>query len=140
MARARVLVADDHSCMLERVSCLLAEEFDVVGKVADGQAAVDACTRLRPDLAVFDISMPGMTGLEAAARLAETGLSLPVVFLSAHEDQEFIDAARSVGALGYVFKRNIGTDLLPVVRRALRKPPDISGPLTRAPASAAVDD
>ena len=140
MARARILVADDHASMLERVSRLLAEEFDVVGKVADGRAAVDAAARLRPDLAVFDISMPGLTGLEAAARLTATGHSIPVVFLTVHEDQEFVDAARSVRGLGYVLKRNIGTDLLPVVRRALRNLPTFLAPLTDAPASAAVND
>jgi DNA-binding NarL/FixJ family response regulator len=119
MTRARILIADDHANMLERVSRVLATDYDVVAAVADGLAAVDAVVKLKPDLAIFDISMPGLTGLEAAAKLGKAGRDARVIFLTVHEDQEFVDAARSVGAFGYVLKRNILTDLLPVVRRAL---------------------
>ncbi|HEX7137357.1 MAG TPA: response regulator transcription factor [Vicinamibacterales bacterium] len=119
MGRARILVADDHASMLERVSLLLATDFDVVAAVSDGVAAVEAALTLHPDLLVLDISMPRMTGLDAAAKLAEQPHPAPVVFLTVHDDQEFIDAARDVGALGYVLKRNIATELLPIIRRAL---------------------
>jgi DNA-binding NarL/FixJ family response regulator len=119
MARARILVADDHVSMLERVSRLLTTDYDVVAAVSDGLAAVEAALRLRPDLLVLDISMPGMTGLEAAARLAELSHPAPIVFLTVHDEQEFVDAARALGALGYVLKQNIATELLPVIRRAL---------------------
>ena len=119
MGRARILVADDHASMLERVSRLLATDYDVVAAVSDGIAAVNEAIALQPDLLVFDISMPGLTGLEAAAKLAEHPPRPPVIFLTVHDEQEFIDAAREAGALGYVLKRNIMSELLPVVRRAL---------------------
>lgn len=119
MGRARILVADDHPSMLERISRLLSTDYDVIAAVSDGLAALEAALSLRPDLMVLDISMPKMTGLEAAAKLADQPQPPPVVFLTVHDDQEFIDAARSLGALGYVLKRNIGTELLPVIRRAL---------------------
>jgi DNA-binding NarL/FixJ family response regulator len=119
MGRARILVADDHPSMLERISRLLSTDYDVIAAVSDGLAALEAALSLRPDLMVLDISMPKMTGLEAATKLADQAQPPPVVFLTVHDDQEFIDAARSLGALGYVLKRNIGTELLPVIRRAL---------------------
>jgi DNA-binding NarL/FixJ family response regulator len=119
MGRARILVADDHPSMLERITRLLATDYDVIAAVSDGLAALEAALTLHPDLVVLDISMPRMTGLEAAAKLADQPRPTPVVFLTVHDDQEFIEAARSLGALGYVLKRNIGTELLPVIRRAL---------------------
>jgi DNA-binding NarL/FixJ family response regulator len=119
MGRSRLLVADDHPSLLERISRLLSTDYDVIAAVSDGLAALEAAVALHPDLLVLDISMPKMTGLETAAKLAEQPQPAPVVFLTVHDDQEFIDAARSLGALGYVLKRNIGTELLPVIRRAL---------------------
>jgi DNA-binding NarL/FixJ family response regulator len=119
MGRARILVADDHASMLERVTLLLSTDYEVVAAVSDGVAAVEGALKLHPDLLVLDISMPRMTGLEAAAKLADQPHAAPVVFLTVHDDQEFIEAARAVGALGYVLKRNIASELLPVIRRAL---------------------
>src|SRR3954462_7589704 len=72
MARPRVLLADDHASMLERAIGLVADEFDVVSAVSDGRTALDAAAVLQPDVVVFDISMPVMSGLEAAARLFES--------------------------------------------------------------------
>jgi len=119
MTRPRVLLADDHGPMLARVIELVSAEFDVVGAVSDGQAAVDAAAVLQPDLVVFDISMPVMSGLAAAAHLAESARPPRIVFLTVHEDPAFVDAARRVGAMGYVIKRRIGTDLVPAIRLAL---------------------
>jgi two-component system response regulator NreC len=140
MTRARILIADDHANMLERVSRVLATDYDIVAKVADGLTAVDAVVKLKPDLAIFDISMPGLTGLEAVAKLTKIGRDARVIFLTVHEDQEFVDAARSVGAFGYVLKRNILTDLLPVVRRALAGQTTFLAPLIAQPSPAAAVD
>ena len=139
MVRARIVVADDHANMLERVSRVLETEYEVVAAVPDGLTAVDAVDRLMPDLAIFDISMPGLTGLEAAVKLADMGRRARVIFLTVHEDQEFVDAARSAGALGYVLKRNILTDLLPAVRRALTGRTTFLAPLIADPTPAAAD-
>jgi len=96
MSRARILLADDNASMLERAASLLSAEFEIVAMVRDGRAAIEAIERLKPDLAVFDVSMPVMTGLEAAAALAATAQPPRVVFLTIHEDEEFVDAARRV--------------------------------------------
>ena len=119
MTRARILLADDHASMLERAIRLVSEEFDVVGAMSDGQAALDAAQLLQPDVVVFDISMPVMSGLEAAARLFQSAHRPWIVFLTVHDDPAFILAAREAGAHAYVIKRHIATDLLPAIRLVL---------------------
>jgi DNA-binding NarL/FixJ family response regulator len=119
MSRPRILLADDHSSMLDRVARLIADDFDVVGAVTDGQAALDAAAVLHPDVVVFDISMPVLSGLAAAARLGESPRPPGIVILTVHDDQAFIDAARDAGAQAYVVKSHIGTDLVPAIRCAL---------------------
>jgi DNA-binding NarL/FixJ family response regulator len=133
MSRARIVLADDNESMLERAASLLAAEFDVVAKVHDGQEAVDAIARLKPDLAVFDISMPVMTGLEAAAAVAGINDPPRVVFLTIHEDEAFVAAARRVGAAGYVLKRDMFSDLVPAVIDALTTEPDLLEPVAEPP-------
>lgn len=119
MSRPRILLADDHANILERVSELLSTEFEIVAIVRDGLAAVDAAAALEPDLAVLDISMPILNGLEVARRLTAIHPSPRIVFLTVHEDVEYREAARSAGACGYVLKRSLATELLPAIKRAL---------------------
>ena len=89
MDRIRVLLADDHEAMLDRVGRLLATEYDVVGTVTDGQQALDAAMELEPDVLVLDISMPVMNGIETARRLKEAGSETRIVFLTVHDDPDF---------------------------------------------------
>jgi DNA-binding NarL/FixJ family response regulator len=119
MSRPRILLADDNPGVIQRVKGVLCRDFDVVGVVADGQAALDAWTALRPDVVLFDISMPVMNGLEAARRLSASEHPPCIVFLTIHEDPQFVDAARQAGAHAYVFKRNIGCDLVRTIHLAL---------------------
>ena len=117
--RPRVVLADDHRDMLVRVAALLASEFTVVAAVADGEALIGAEADLLPDVLVIDITMPGINGLEAAALVRRRGSRVPIVFLSIHEEPEFVLAARRAGALGYVSKVRLANDLIPAVRAAL---------------------
>jgi DNA-binding NarL/FixJ family response regulator len=119
MPRPTILIADDHELLRGHVRGFLAADFDVVAAVADGGAAVEAATRLRPDVVLFDITMPVLNGLAAAARLAELGVSSRVVFLTVHDDEAFVSAARNVGACAYVLKGQMGTQLLRAIRHAL---------------------
>lgn len=119
MERPRILLADDHEATLEVVASILASEFDVVGKVSNGRDAVAVAAEVSPDLIILDISMPLMDGLAAARRLQEDGSMIPVIFLSVHEEPDFIDEAASVGGLGYVFKAKVNHDLVPAIREAL---------------------
>jgi DNA-binding NarL/FixJ family response regulator len=114
----RVLLVDDNLATLARVSTALAPGCAIVGAMRDGQAALAAARDLSPDVIVLDISMPGMNGYELATRLRQLGSKAALVFLSVHDEEEFIVAARDVGALGYVEKPRLATELLHAVREA----------------------
>jgi DNA-binding NarL/FixJ family response regulator len=118
--RARVLVADDHRPLRERVVTILASEFDVVAVLDNGTQVLDAAAQHRPDVLVIDLSMPGMSGLEATAALRRHGSLLPVVCLTAYDDPEMIKAALEAGALGYVTKTSLAADLVPAVHAVLQ--------------------
>jgi len=115
----RILLADDHRKLLELVRGLLEPTFDVVGAVEDGESLVEAAGKLHPDVIVSDISMPKFDGLEAAHRLRESGSASKIVFLTVHADPDFVQAALKTGALAYVTKLRINTDLLVAIREAL---------------------
>jgi DNA-binding NarL/FixJ family response regulator len=115
---ARVLLVDDSEAMLARATAVLSPSCVIVGAVKDGTAAINAAKALLPDVIVLDISMPGMTGLEVAASLREEGLTAAVVFLTVHDDEEFVIAARQAGGTGYVVKLRLASDLKLAVQEA----------------------
>lgn len=115
----RVLLADDHSVMLDRVGVLLSSSFEVVGAVPNGHEMISAGIRLDPDVIVADITMPGLTGIEAAQQLREAGCRAKFVFLTIHVEHEFVDTCVSQGALGYVLKSHMKADLIPAIKAAL---------------------
>jgi DNA-binding NarL/FixJ family response regulator len=115
----RVLLAADNPSMLQAARRILEPEFQVVGTVNAGEALLEAADALRPDVFILDISMGMLNGLEAARLLIRTGSKGKIVFLTVHQDQEFVEEAFSAGALGYVVKPRLGTDLLLAVREAL---------------------
>jgi len=114
--RPHVLLVDDNEAMLTRASAVLRGTCTIVGTVRDGRAAIDAAAEVQPDVIVLDISMPNMTGLEVAAFLRDSGSTAAVVFLTVHEEDEFVAVARDVGGLGYVVKPRLAIDLVQAVR------------------------
>jgi DNA-binding NarL/FixJ family response regulator len=118
MQRMRVLLADDHPGFLPVVRSLLETDVDVVGCVDNGEALLDAAMKLHPDVIVTDISMPKLNGIGAANRLRESGCSAKVVFLTVHNDPDFVRTAFKEGAIGYVLKSSVTTDLLVAIREA----------------------
>jgi DNA-binding NarL/FixJ family response regulator len=86
--------------------------------VSNGPAALEAARALLPEVIVLDISMPGMTGFELASRLRKAGSSAALVFLTVHDDEEFVQAAKAVGGIGYVVKRRLASDLMVAVQEA----------------------
>ena len=120
MKSPRVLLADDLPEMLETVTQLLRDDFEIVGYAQDGEEAIKAVSKLNPDLLVLDIEMPFCNGIKAASHLRDSGCRAKVMFLTAHEDPDYVEAAWSVGALGYVLKSRIITDLLPAVKNVLQ--------------------
>jgi len=115
----KILLADDHRYLLEVIRALLEPTFSVVGCVEDGESLVEAATRLQPDVVVIDISMPKLNGIDAANRLRESGSSPKVVFLTVHAGHDFVEAALRTGALAYVSKFRINSDLLVAIEEAL---------------------
>ena len=120
MTTPRILLADDQEEMLQAIIPILRDEFNVVGTAENGARAVELATRISPDVVVLDISMPMVNGIEAAGLLRELGSHARVIFLTVHKDPEFVDAALSAGALGYVLKPSLGTDLVPAIWAAMQ--------------------
>ena len=104
--------------MRARASALLARGFTVVGAVPDGASALAAAADAQPDVIVVDISMPGMNGLDLAGCLRASGSPARLVFLTVHDEEAFVRAARDAGGTGYVVKRRMMSDLVTAVGEA----------------------
>ena len=115
----RVLLADDSDRIVQAVSKLLAEEFEIVGSVADGQEAIKTVLRLIPDVMVLDIGMPGLNGIRVAEILKEMESPTRIVFLSGFQDPEFIEASLAAKGSAFVFKTSVFSDLRVAIREAL---------------------
>lgn len=118
-AKARVLLADDHSILLDAFKRLLEPSYEVVGAVTDGRALIEAARRLQPDVIVADISMPMLNGLDACERL---GTELPdtrVIFLTVNEDPDVAAEAIRRGAAGYLLKKVAASELFAALERVL---------------------
>jgi DNA-binding NarL/FixJ family response regulator len=114
----RVLLVDDNEEMLARAEAVLVAPCEVVGAAREGTAALAAAGKLHPDVIVLDISMPGMSGLEVASCLRQSGSTAAVVFLTVHHEQDFVSAAAAAGGLGYVVKPRLASDLMVAVQEA----------------------
>jgi DNA-binding NarL/FixJ family response regulator len=113
-------MVDDHRPMLEYAALMLRSEFTVAALMRDMESLLDGWVEARPDVVVLDVSLRPGSGYEAAVRLRAAGCRAPVVFLSVHQEADFVRAAWDAGALGYVAKRDIGRALVPAIRAALR--------------------
>ncbi|WP_165418454.1 response regulator [Dyella amyloliquefaciens] len=118
MTRPTVVLAEDHPPVAEQIREVLGGEFDVLAVVGHGEALVKATRRLRPDVVVTDISMPGMDGMQAARELLAERPGLPVVFITVHDDPTLARAALAIGK-GYVLKASAGEELTDAVKCVL---------------------
>jgi DNA-binding NarL/FixJ family response regulator len=116
-----ILIADDNASTLKAIVRFLEDErYRVVASVQDGEELVRKALALRPDVAVIDIVMPEMTGLQALDELKGKDLPMKVVILTAHREPQFVQAAIAAGASGYVLKHRMVTDLPAAIEGALR--------------------
>lgn len=116
MKRVRVLLAEDGWAMSRELGAILARECEVLATVSDGLALVRTARELRPDVVVTDISMPGITGLQAMENLIQEGLPPRVVFVPVHAEPQIVRHALALSPCGYVLKADAVEDLLPAVR------------------------
>jgi len=118
--KVRVVLADDHREVIAKVRLLLGDQFEIVEEADNGRQAVSAVLALDPDVLVTDISMPVLNGLQAARRVRRTDSRVKIIFLTVHEDRDFIAAAFSAGAIGYVTKSRLSTDLVFAIQEAVK--------------------
>ena len=117
--RPRVLVADDHPIMAEGLSRLLGESCEVVGVARSGTEVVESARRLRPDIVISDVTMPGMSGIDAMRTLREEGSPARFVFLTFHAEAPVVADALRSGASGYLLKEAAGDELLHAIEAVM---------------------
>jgi two-component system response regulator NreC len=120
--RIRILLADDHTVLRSGLRALLSAQADleVAGEAADGAEALRLAQTIKPDVVVMDIGMPGVSGIDATARIRRELPSTKVLILSMHDDQGYLRQALRAGASGYVLKKAADTELLAAIRAAAR--------------------
>jgi DNA-binding NarL/FixJ family response regulator len=120
--KTSVLVADDHAVVRHGVRSILAgqPDLDVVAEAADGAEAVEIALALEPALVILDVSMPRLTGLQAAAELARRAPHIRLLMLSMHDDEQYFFEALRAGASGYVLKSAVDRDLIEACRATMR--------------------
>lgn len=114
--RPRVLLADDHTMVAEGLGRLIADAAELVGQVGDGTQLVEEALRLRPDIIVSDITMPGLSGIDAMRRLRTAGVTAPFIFLTVHAEPRLAAEAMRSGAGGYLLKHAAGEELFDALR------------------------
>jgi DNA-binding NarL/FixJ family response regulator len=118
MTKIRVFLADDHAVVREGLKALInaQPDMDVTGEADDGQGACEQVARLRPDVVVLDVSMPGLSGAQAAERLRQECPQVKVLALTVHEDRGYLRQLLEAGAAGYVLKRAAAEELIRAIR------------------------
>lgn len=119
MGRPSVLLADDHTLVLEAFKKLLESDFEVVGTVSDGQSLLSIAPRLKPDVVVVDLSMPGLGGMEAGIQLKKLLPRSKLIVLTMSEDPDVASEALHHWASGYLLKKSAGAELIKAIRDVL---------------------
>jgi DNA-binding NarL/FixJ family response regulator len=119
---ARILIADDHEIVREGIRTLIDRsrpEWDICGEAKNGEEAIEAVKTLRPDVIVLDITMPRMSGLEAAPRIAKLGVGCRVLMFTMHDSDRLASEVRNAQAQGLVLKSQAARDLIRAIERLL---------------------
>ena len=118
----RILIADDHEVVRQGIRTILAArpEWEICGEAVNGQEAVTLAGELHPDAIIMDITMPVMSGLEAARQLTKSNSSAPILIFTMHESRSLADSVRETGARGFVFKSRAARDLIQALETLLK--------------------
>ena len=116
----RVLVADDHRAARRAASLALAGHCEIVAETSRGDTVLALVQQVKPDVVLLDVSMPGLDGIEVARQLNRAGCDARVVMLSGHDDPEFVRASLEAGALAYVVKPSLASDLALAVEEVVK--------------------
>jgi DNA-binding NarL/FixJ family response regulator len=119
LRRIRVLLADDHRLVAEALAALLKNSYDLVGLVGDGHALVEEAARLKPDVIISDVFMPGLNGLDAARQLKSRGVDSKIVFLTVHVEPALAAEAFRAGASGFISKHSAVEELVLAVQEVM---------------------
>lgn len=136
----RIMLADDHTILVEAFRKLLEPHFEIVATVSDGFALLDAAAQLKPDVIVVDISMPLLNGLEAAQRLKKRLPAVKIVFLTMNEDPDLAVEAMRAGAAGYLLKNSAATELIRAIQLSLKGKTYVTPRIARGMEKAFIDD
>jgi DNA-binding NarL/FixJ family response regulator len=120
MRKPRLLLADDHELLLDGLRKLLEPEYDLIGAVCDGHAAVTAFDQLLPDLLLLDIGLPLLNGIEAARQVKKQHPSARILFVTMQTDKIYVEEAFRAGASGYVLKQAAARELVDAIAMVLR--------------------
>jgi len=122
METIRILLADDHNIMRDGLRLLLERQpgFEIVGEASDGRQALSLAQEFRPDVAIIDIAMPGLNGIEATRRITETCPQTAVIILSMHCDESYVIRSLKAGARGYLLKDSARADLISAIRAVMQ--------------------
>ena len=121
MNRPRVLLADDHTLLLEAFQKLLADDCDVVGAVSNGRALLSAAATLKPDVVILDVAMPLLNGIDATRQLKQDLPDIRIIVLTMNEDPDLAADAFRAGASGYLLKRSAAAELITAIREVMKR-------------------
>lgn len=118
LKKTKILIADDHALVRQGIASFLqmSEEFQVVGEASNGMETIEAVKKIKPDIVLMDISMPGLGGLEATLEIKKIAQDVKVIVLTQYEDAVYIRRFFKAGASGYLLKKAVGEDLLTAIR------------------------
>jgi DNA-binding NarL/FixJ family response regulator len=119
MQKPTVLIADDHTMIVDAFRKLLEAQYEIIGTVSDGRALLEKAPELRPDVIIVDIGMPFLNGLAAAQRLRQAIPKAKIVYVTMNDDADLASEALRTGASAYLLKSSAGSELLKAIHEAL---------------------
>jgi DNA-binding NarL/FixJ family response regulator len=140
MKKPKVLLADDHSLVLEGFRRILEDECEIVGTVEDGRALLESAARLKPHVVLLDISMPLLNGIDATRQLKKALPDVKVIFVTMHADPAYLNEAFKAGASGYLLKRSAGSELAQAIHSVLEGNYFVTPLLTKGLVTSAIGD